>query len=138
MSTLWDRVRQLEGATLAPLHHDKPFTVFSVLEDSVRLLPQDGTGSERSVRRDQIEHIAGLGVSREELRQRAAREFPGNQNTSYIAAIASAVAQADPTRTVPAPPIEPRDEWERQLLALASDCGVSLSDEALSREALYD
>jgi hypothetical protein len=32
----------------------------------------------------------------------------------------------------------PRDEWERGLLELAIDCGVSLSNEALSREELYD
>lgn len=38
----------------------------------------------------------------------------------------------------PGPAIEPRDEWERRLLGLALNCGVSLSDEALSREALYD
>jgi hypothetical protein len=36
------------------------------------------------------------------------------------------------------PVIEPRDDWERRLLGLALNCGVSLSDEALSREALYD
>ncbi|HEX6985170.1 MAG TPA: hypothetical protein VF170_07320 [Planctomycetaceae bacterium] len=35
-------------------------------------------------------------------------------------------------------PIEPRDEWERHLLSIATDCGVSLSDEALSRENLYE
>jgi hypothetical protein len=35
-------------------------------------------------------------------------------------------------------PLEPRDEWERGLLEAARDCGVSLSDEALSREQLYD
>lgn len=34
--------------------------------------------------------------------------------------------------------LEPRDEWERRLLAAASDCGVSLSDDALSRENIYD
>jgi hypothetical protein len=34
--------------------------------------------------------------------------------------------------------LQPRDEWERGLLGLAKDCGVSLSDEALSREELYD
>jgi hypothetical protein len=34
--------------------------------------------------------------------------------------------------------IEPRDEWERKLLALPVDCGVSLPDWAVSREALYD
>jgi hypothetical protein len=38
----------------------------------------------------------------------------------------------------PPPPIEPRDEWERRLLEAATDCGVSLSNEALSREELYD
>jgi hypothetical protein len=32
----------------------------------------------------------------------------------------------------------PRDEWERGLRALATDCGVSLSNEALSREEMYD
>lgn len=33
---------------------------------------------------------------------------------------------------------QPRDEWERRLLGLAKDCGVSLSDESISRTALYD
>jgi hypothetical protein len=37
-----------------------------------------------------------------------------------------------------ATPIQPRDEWERRLLGLAKDCGVSLSDQALSREELYE
>jgi hypothetical protein len=37
-----------------------------------------------------------------------------------------------------APAIQPQDDWERELLALAKDCGVSLSNEALSREQLYD
>ena len=42
-------------------------------------------------------------------------------------------------RFLPQPALlEPRDEWERQLLALAKDCGVSLSDEALSREEMYE
>jgi predicted transcriptional regulator len=34
--------------------------------------------------------------------------------------------------------LQPRDEWERGLLAAARDCGVSLPDSALSSEALYD
>lgn len=37
-----------------------------------------------------------------------------------------------------APAFEPQDEWERRLLSAASDCGVSLSDEMLSREEIYD
>jgi hypothetical protein len=36
----------------------------------------------------------------------------------------------------PLPP--PQDEWERMLRNVATDCGVSLSNEALSREELYD
>lgn len=32
----------------------------------------------------------------------------------------------------------PADEWERKLRNLATDCGVSLSHEALSSEGLYD
>lgn len=39
----------------------------------------------------------------------------------------------------PKPTLDPpRDEWERRLRSLASDYGVSLSDEALGREAIYD
>jgi len=34
--------------------------------------------------------------------------------------------------------LQPRDEWERGLLAAARDCGVSLPDSTLSREELYD
>lgn len=36
------------------------------------------------------------------------------------------------------PRIQPRDEWGRTLLAAASDCGVSLSNEAVSSEGIYD
>jgi hypothetical protein len=41
-------------------------------------------------------------------------------------------------RFLAAAPPQPRDEWERRLLGAATDCGVSLSDWAVSREALYD
>ena len=34
--------------------------------------------------------------------------------------------------------VEPRDEWGRGLLAAASDCGVSLSNDAVSSEGLYE
>lgn len=34
--------------------------------------------------------------------------------------------------------LQPRDDWERNLLGLAKDCGVSLSDAALGREELYE
>jgi hypothetical protein len=37
-----------------------------------------------------------------------------------------------------APSVEPRDEWERSLLAAARPWGLSLSDAALSSEGLYD
>jgi hypothetical protein len=36
------------------------------------------------------------------------------------------------------PSIQPRDDWERLVLDTASDCGVSLSNEAVSSEGLYD
>jgi predicted transcriptional regulator len=34
--------------------------------------------------------------------------------------------------------LEPQDEWERRLFALATDCGVSLPNEAFTSESLYD
>jgi predicted transcriptional regulator len=33
---------------------------------------------------------------------------------------------------------QPRDEWERRLLAIGVDCGVSLPNAAVSSEGLYD
>ncbi len=33
---------------------------------------------------------------------------------------------------------EPQNEWERQLRQAASDCGVSLSDLAVSSEGIYE
>jgi hypothetical protein len=38
----------------------------------------------------------------------------------------------------PTPADEPRDEWERKLRQVATDCGVSLPDAALSSEGLYE
>jgi hypothetical protein len=38
----------------------------------------------------------------------------------------------------PASPLQPQDEWERRLLGLAKDCGVSLPDSAVSSEGLYE
>jgi len=32
----------------------------------------------------------------------------------------------------------PRDDWERDLRSIAVDCGVSLTDEQVSRDSLYD
>jgi hypothetical protein len=38
----------------------------------------------------------------------------------------------------PGPWDEPRDEWERRLRRVATDCRVALSDTALSSEGLYE
>ena len=35
-------------------------------------------------------------------------------------------------------PFEPQDEWERRLLGIGKDCGVTLSNEAVSSEKLYE
>jgi hypothetical protein len=37
-----------------------------------------------------------------------------------------------------AAPAIPHDEWELRLLGMARECGVSLPDSALSRQALYE
>ena len=41
-------------------------------------------------------------------------------------------------RFLAAAALQPRDEWERGLLAAARDCGVSLPNSAVSSEGLYD
>ncbi|MDB5389451.1 MAG: hypothetical protein JWM11_5097 [Planctomycetaceae bacterium] len=34
--------------------------------------------------------------------------------------------------------IQPQDEWERRLVGIATDCGVSLPHETVSSDGLYD
>ena len=34
-------------------------------------------------------------------------------------------------------PFEPQDEWERRLLDIGKDCGISLSNEAVSTKGVY-
>jgi hypothetical protein len=46
--------------------------------------------------------------------------------------------QALRERFLPSALPQPRDEWERRLRSAATDCGVSLSNEAVSSEGLYD
>ena len=38
----------------------------------------------------------------------------------------------------PAPADESQDEWVRQLRSIATDCGVSLSDAAVSSDGIYE
>jgi hypothetical protein len=35
-------------------------------------------------------------------------------------------------------PFEPRDEWERRLLSIGTDCGVSPPDSAFTSEEMYE
>ena len=35
-------------------------------------------------------------------------------------------------------PFEPQDDWERELMRASSFCGVSLSNEAVSSEGIYE
>lgn len=39
---------------------------------------------------------------------------------------------------LPAVPPTPIDEWKRRLFAAAVDCGVSIPDDALSSDGMYD
>lgn len=39
---------------------------------------------------------------------------------------------------LPSTPPTPIDEWERRLFAAAIDCGVSVTEAALSGDGLYD
>ena len=41
-------------------------------------------------------------------------------------------------RFLAATPPKMNDEWERRLLQVATDCGISLSHDAVSSEGLYE
>lgn len=67
--------------------------------------------------------------------ERALLEAAHREGTSPEALALEALRKRFPPKD---PRLEPRDEWERRLLAIGTDCGVSLSNEALSREEMYD
>ena len=54
-----------------------------------------------------------------------------------LAALREKYALSDPP-LAQSSQLEPRDEWERLIFSIGIDCGVSLSNEDLSRENLYD
>ncbi len=94
MGTIWEKVQRLKGATLRTLSRQKPFEIVEVTTKVVRLVPQEGNGKRRAIRRDRIEHIAGLGLLPDELRKRVQEQYPESQNTSYYAAIVHEIASS--------------------------------------------
>lgn len=60
-----------------------------------------------------------------------ARETGASAEDYVIAALREQIVESRPV-------LEPRDEWERLVLSLGTDCGVSLPQEALTSEALYE
>jgi hypothetical protein len=63
------------------------------------------------------------------------KELAEKQGTSPEALAMSALRQKF-LETIRIP--EPQDEWERRLLSIATDCGVSLPNEAFLAENLYE
>jgi hypothetical protein len=70
-----------------------------------------------------------------QLRARAAAQSPAEV---AAAALEQQFGTADARLGMEAEQIQPRDDWERRLRSAATDCGVSLSNEAVSSEELYD
>lgn len=66
--------------------------------------------------------------------QAAVDDMAKRQGVSPESLVLSIVRQS----LLPVAPIEPRDEWERRLLAIATPCGASLSNLDVSSEGLYD
>ena len=78
---------------LATLTHIKLFQIVAVDDKRAQVAPQEGTGAPRYVLRERIEHIATLGIQREELCKRVREEYDDEMNASYIAAIVCEVTK---------------------------------------------
>lgn len=88
MAMIWEQTRQLEGETLYTVYRHKPFNIINVHEDRVTFVPQDGKGTHRWVRREQIERIFERVHNGRSLdRQLVQEHYPNDYNTSYITAI---------------------------------------------------
>lgn len=93
MSQIWERVQELKDQTLYTLSRQKAFDISDVRPDRIVFIPQDGNGTERWASREQIEEIVNQGRAGKEItRALVAETYKDDQNTSYIAAIARAVA----------------------------------------------
>jgi predicted transcriptional regulator len=64
----------------------------------------------------------------------ALRELAHRQGVAPETLVLNALRQ----QFLAAAALQPRDEWERGLLAAARDCGVSLPNLAVSSEGLYE
>jgi len=77
------------------LKQGKAFDVIGVQSDRIEFVPQSGNGTRRSIGREWIEHAAEMNLDESDLTpSRLSREFPNDQNLSYMAAIVHAVTRA--------------------------------------------
>lgn len=76
-----------------------------------------------------------MGITLDPELEAAVNEAARRQGVSPEAVVLNALRQRFLGK---APADEPRDEWERRLRDAATDCGVAVSNEALSSEGLYD
>jgi hypothetical protein len=77
----------------------------------------------------------GMTITLEPALEAALAEAARQQGTTPDALASRILREQLPVKSSP---IEPQDEWERRLFGAARNYGVSLSDEALSRESIYD
>ncbi len=71
-----------------------------------------------------------------DIEQMLTQEAEKTGTTPEALALAKLRAPASIDYRATLPP--PRDDWERELRSIAVDCGVSLTDEQVSRDSLYD
>ncbi len=95
MATVWERIRRLDGTTLHTRKQGKAFEVVGVQTDRIEFVPVSGSGTRRWIGREWIEQVVEMNLDESELTpSRLAREFPSDQNLSYMAAIVYAVTKA--------------------------------------------
>lgn len=88
MPSFWDRVRQLDGQTLKTIAQGREFDVVRVTHDRIVFRPRRGKGTERWWPRKELEELDSAIASVDEMTpERVRREWPSDQNTSYVAAI---------------------------------------------------
>jgi hypothetical protein len=93
MSSVWDRVKQLEGKTLRTIVKHIEFEVVCVETDWLTVTPS--SGKQRRIYRRWIEHVASKGLDEDALRPgRLSRELPKHRSLSYFGAIVHAVTKA--------------------------------------------
>ena len=96
MATLWDRMRALEGRTLATVSGRAAFEVIEVNETHARVVPRSSGRSRSPIPRWRFDRAEALGLARRDVTPSQLQDAGVTaRNSAYIAAMIRSALERD-------------------------------------------